>query len=393
MADKDKNKPRRILDVDVNEVSLVDRAANLRRFLVIKRLTKEETMPAFEMDENVVAEEFEGIYTELQDVEKALPDDAFDSLEDSEIEEIQKALPEDLASALKETIAWMKRMGKMKGAPTGSINRVLTFLGKVAGGKYPYPKPAAKSEDVEKGLPSDIATSARRVVAFLEKAIEEFPNLKPVKKSEDDEVEQFEIEKALPADLAAAIRRVVSFLGKVLGGKYPYPKPAAKADEGVTSTEKTEKSEGGDTETPAVQIMADGTVIVGGQAVQKGKKFTQGRIGTLKDMTMQLLKLIGEVGDEETMKAMGEAMKGFSSYTQGVQGVAPAQKAAEPEKDEEKEELKKQLAEVTKQLGEVTKRLETVENARAASTSVDGQGGTDKERVEKDFWKGVLDTR
>lgn len=344
-------------------------------------------MPAFEMDENV-PKELEGFYTEMQEVEKALPDDVFDPLEDSEIEEIQKALPEDLAKALKETIAWMKRMGRMKGAPSGAISRVLTFLGKVAGGRYP--EPAAKTEkDVKKGLSADIATSVRRVVTFLEKAIEEYPNLKPVEKSEDSKVDEFEIEKALPPDLAAAIRMVVSFLGKVLGGKYP--EPAAK-DTAAKMVSAKKSEDDPDAEIPAMQVMADGTVIVSGQPVMKGKKFTQGRITALKDASLQLLKLMAEVGDEATMKAFEEAMKGFSTYTQGVHAIAPTQKAAdaEPEKDEEKEELKKQLAEVTKQLTEVAKRLETVENTRSVSTSVDGQGGTDKERVEKGFWGGIL---
>ena len=40
---------RRILDVDVREVSLVDRAANLRRFLILKRLEEDE-MTNFEKD-------------------------------------------------------------------------------------------------------------------------------------------------------------------------------------------------------------------------------------------------------------------------------------------------------------------------------------------------------
>ena len=53
MADDAK---RRIVDVEVEEVSLVDRAANLRRFLVIKRFEEENSMGAFQERSNAMTE-------------------------------------------------------------------------------------------------------------------------------------------------------------------------------------------------------------------------------------------------------------------------------------------------------------------------------------------------
>lgn len=126
----DKKDAREILDLKVKEVSLVDRPAIEREFLLIKR-KEEESMGAFEPDKDGVVDEL---------IEKMTWHDI----------DVDKALPPDLASAIKDTVAWMKKAAGMEGAPKDAINRVAAFLSKVAGGKYPYPKPAGKTDDTSK---------------------------------------------------------------------------------------------------------------------------------------------------------------------------------------------------------------------------------------------------
>lgn len=165
---EEEKKERRIVDLDVNEVSLVDRPAIRRKFVIIKRL--EDEMGAFEMDPEVVEKNDTGTVLDwlqkaakeddaptdaiakvielLDAVEKAEPEKKPEEEEDKE-----KALPADLKEAVTAVVAWMKKMAKGPGAPTEAIGRVATFLGKVAGGKYPYPKPETKVKPKEEEEP------------------------------------------------------------------------------------------------------------------------------------------------------------------------------------------------------------------------------------------------
>ncbi len=159
----DGKKKRRIVDLDVEEVSLVDRPAIRRKFVIIKRL--EDEMGAFEMDPEVVEKNDTGTVMDwLQKAAKG--DDApkeaiakvielLDAVEKAEPEkkpeeeDKEKVLPADLKEAITAVSAWMKKMSKGPGAPTEAIGRVATFLGKVAGGKYPSPESAGKVEPKE----------------------------------------------------------------------------------------------------------------------------------------------------------------------------------------------------------------------------------------------------
>lgn len=336
-------------------------------------------MGAFEMD-NVLKDADEGkkifgeLYTEFEEVVKELPEEQVSPFFEMDLEEVTKALPADLGNAIKEVSTWMKRMAGMKGAPGPAIARVLTFLGKVVGGRYPYPKPVGKAEDVpsteeaKKALPADLATAIKRVVSFLNKvAGGRYPYPKPVGKAED-------FEKEVPAELATALKSIEEFLTKALEGEYPWPKPEASAGEEKPPAKKpTKKDE--PAETPAVAVMDDGTVIVKGQPVAKGKKFTASRINALKDTVLQTLKLLGEVADDSTRKALTEALKLFEG------DGTPTQKN-DPEPDPAKEELLKTVA-------ELQKRLDEIEKTRGAGAPTDDKTMTKK---EPGFWDSIVAT-
>jgi len=394
-TEKDEKDPRKILEVDVNEVSLVDRAANLRKFLVIKRLKEDKKMGAFQAEvEKLLAEgkPFKDTFAKIEEIVKSLPESDGEpgAFWESENEEIMKALPEDLAKAIRETSSWLKRMGGMKGAPSKAISRVLTFLGKVVGGKYPYPKPAAKAEDIlseeeaKKLITEELSKAIESVTEFLVKAAN---GELPIPDSDTEEVA-----KAMPEELKTSVKSVVQFLTNAMNGKYPYPKPGEEDDEAKKKKAAAKKSNTDDpdaqpgqpdpnAETPAVQVMDDGTVIVKGQPVSKGKKFTPSRTEAIKEVALSLIKLLGEVGDENTRKALGEALKSFEPATDPAPAT-PTQKSADP--IPEVVELKKQLADVTEKLEKVLK-----ERKAGASTEDDPQHEPVKKN-DDDLWGNII---
>jgi hypothetical protein len=126
-AKKKPDEANEILELFVQEVSVVDRPANLRDFLVIKRNTKEATMGAFVQDPKVES-------TEL--VEK---------LDWTDLE--KAALPDDLKKMIDSAVAWMKKNASADGAPKDEILAAAALLSKVASGKFPGAAPKEKVDD------------------------------------------------------------------------------------------------------------------------------------------------------------------------------------------------------------------------------------------------------
>jgi len=381
--------PRRILDVDVREVSLVDQAANLRKFLIIKRFKEDKKMGVFEQEGiqgNAGLSDgiFDKFYTGVAEVEKVLPktEAELSQFWESDIDTVTKKLPQDLANAISEVAKWMKRMSKMAGAPGNAIARVLTFLGKIVGGKYPYPKPVAKAEEIlsveeaKKSLSQDSVVAIDQLSQFLEMA-SGFPY--PVSKSVDG-VESIEIEKSVPVDIQNATKRVLKFLGQVVAGEYPYPLP-----ERIVSKSNVKSTDDTESERPAVQVMDDGTVIVDGLAVTKGKRFTASRTTALKDVTMQLVKLIGEIGDGDTLKALTGALKALESSQEGLQ-MASTQKS---QGDSVVATNKVATDDLKMLVEDLTKRLEEIEKTRQAP-SVNDDETTRNREVQKGFWYPII---
>lgn len=122
-AKKDANE---ILDLIVQEVSVVDKPANLRDFLVIKRKKETKMGTGFEEDPKVEP---------LELVEK---------LAWSDLEKV--ALSDDLKKAIDSAIAWMKKNSGTEGAPKAEILAAVSLLSKIASGKFPGAAPKAKDD-------------------------------------------------------------------------------------------------------------------------------------------------------------------------------------------------------------------------------------------------------
>ena len=293
---------RQIIDLDVREVSLVDRAANLRQFLVVKKLEEEISMGAFvkrseDMTKDLEKKKVEKAEMEEEEKKKAAEEEEKKKAAEEEEEEKKKAAEEEEA--------------KRKAAEEG-------------GGE------GAPKEPEEKAVnPSAIAAMLTKLEGAPKEAVEQLVSWA---ESQAKEGEDGGEEKSLLKALGNGVQ---------------------------------------------VAVMQDGTVVVGGQTVQKSKNFTSARTNTLKDVALQLMKLIGDV-DEKAMKDMLGTIKEFPTGKSPASAVRPVgtQKSLES------------LEEVIKQL---QGKIEKLENARPVSKSVENDGGTDKEKpVEKGLWGNVL---
>lgn len=118
----DEDKPREIVALDVREVSGVDRAANLREVVELKR------QGSSEMDEE-----------QLELVTKMLEDAGFTWVE--------KQMPPDLKSAVGLVMPFLqKSAAQAEGELKAALMKVRAYLGKAAAGSFPSPAPQKSSK-------------------------------------------------------------------------------------------------------------------------------------------------------------------------------------------------------------------------------------------------------
>lgn len=166
-------------------------------------------------------------------------------------------------------------------------------------------------------------------------------------------------------------------------GKKP---PFAKGAE----TKKDEEPEG-------VQKNADGedaplTMDMFAEAVLKAKQFTPGRIAKLKE-ALDILKLV----IESVQPNMSPATRTPGNNSFGASGVrdltSPSKQPVVKSEDAVAEALKG-VADVLKSLGgnveKLNERVEAIEKVKTPSNSIEDDGGTEDNKVEKGFWSGVL---
>lgn len=322
----------------VKEVSPVDRPAILREFLVVKR-KEEDSMGAFDSDQDGAGTVEIGYQWIEIDLEKRLENDLVKSMkpatefleavEKGECEHIKedvlKALPADLKSA---------------------ITRTLAFLGKVVGGKYPYPKPAGKADDNEKATQKAIGDAAE----WLEKE---------------------DVTKELPADLKTALTRVMAFLRKVAAGGYPMPTAKSEDKTDDTSTQQDDVKKTDDTDIEA-------RVEAKFEEMLKGKRFTDARKDGVANLVKQSFSLLSELDADAAKSILGDVVKALKGEVKWA--AAPA--ASTDTKKELDEALEKALKPFGEKLESVSKTVEDIVKTRGAPQS-DGPDTTDK-TVKKD---------
>lgn len=330
----DKQDAREILDLKVREVSLVDRPAIQRQFLVVKR--QEDDMGAFDKDDTVT-------------------DAVVEKMEWREYDDVEKALPKELQDAIIEVVAWMKR-ATPSGLSKESASRVAAFLGKVAGGKYPYPSPAAKA-DKDNDKDKDMDKDKDKDKDITQKQGETCPKC-------GAELVDEECPKCGWSKKAGA-----------MGGKDKTPQDGKKPPE--DGKEKDTKK--------SIELLEDGTMLVNGVRIVKGgKQFTTERTAAIAAMAKQAMDMLAEIDVEQAKSLIEDLAKGrLPADLKWTSGTTATDASV-------KKMFEEILTPIAESVQSISKRVEDIEKSRPAPKSSGDDDTTDK-TVQKDdnFWGGL----
>jgi hypothetical protein len=184
-------KIRELVDLDVEEVSLVDHPAIEREFLVVKNLEDEPmaddaSVPAEDLEKQEDEEEETEETPETSDgppAEEAKADEVPDAAaEEAPEEEPEKQLAPDLAAAVETALPWLREQAEMaEGDLKGALSRLATFFEEEGAMEEEKSSPMIKAELVGNAL-----SSLQALMGALEKSADDEPE---VEKSEEEPVE------------------------------------------------------------------------------------------------------------------------------------------------------------------------------------------------------------
>lgn len=380
---------RRLLDLDVREISLVDRPAIKREFVIIKRLADDgdtdaaalvgEFRKRFSMEEETAGDQVE----KGSAAQNKLPDAAFAGISPSGKKDAQgKTVPRSKRHLPHHTGAVKSR------TENTSIDKPL-LRNALARANQVKASPALKAR-----MLSHIRAHAKAVLPTSEAARKAIMGdeaiLKSLSLEEHYDLAEVGVEN-LPSELLAQLQKVtdgleaadvdgidqaIGFLSTILKGKLPVP----KGEEMTISNQELDAAQGGDNvekntppatepqantpaaadaqatpqnaETPqgeqvertkvvdpkddgpapAIQVFEDGSVRIGGQTVAKGRTFTQDRINLLVGNMEQLAGLMKDVAPEE-LAALVDKLSAELPTNPKFRGAVQATPTPGPKKD------------------------------------------------------------
>jgi len=166
--------PRKLQDIDVDEISLVDVPAIRKKFLIVKK-DKKGMQKTSETDQdnsdikNLTKEE-EFKMDELIELYKKLTGEEEDFSEKET--ELLKKLSDEAVSAIKGAL---NILNKFKGDFTDELKDAVKVLAKYVTKAYPYPYPAKKSDDdLEKAgrkISKDTLAAIKKAIGILNSAL------------------------------------------------------------------------------------------------------------------------------------------------------------------------------------------------------------------------------
>jgi hypothetical protein len=211
-----------------------------------------------------------------------------------------------------------------------------------------------------------------------------------------------EVNKANDEAVAKAMGQVTELIGnisKAVGAASAKngesAKPVEKSETDETKTDDIQKGKGESSETPTGEENAEATrtseveksmeSLLGAMSfmVEKAKRMTPKREAAMKAALATLNQLAKEMGMEEIPV---DSSPGVSTPSGASFGASSITKAL-TDLTAKLEGALATVEETTKSLGE---RVEKIEKTRMPSQSVEDEGGTDSQTVEKSFWAGVL---
>lgn len=248
---------RELVDIDVDEISLVDIPAIRKKFLIVKK-DKKDMRKSIEDDQddsdikNSIKEEVFKM-DELIEIYKRLTDDQEDFTKDQL--EMLKKLSDEAISGIKGAL---NILNKFKGDFSEDLKEAVAVLAKYVAKAYPYPYPAKKSEeeDLEKAgkkISKVTLEAIKKAIGILnsvlskgddtKKAISVLSNLlsdeeKKALKKTDEEIEEDKKAKEKDEKVDSAIKEAkgtIEKLEKDLGEK---DKSITKLNERLETLEK-----------------------------------------------------------------------------------------------------------------------------------------------------------
>lgn len=327
----------RVIGVDVRDISLVDRAANEREFLAVKKLdggadmnaeaskepttTETEVEKAFDLSKQLMNEQGDGIVALVN------------RMKGGDVSREDRSLLWDAVHEFNSN-AWVHRAAKAEGKAAQP-------------GDYPLPK--IKEADAEKA-----DASIKKAQELLGKAR---------KMASDNK------------DLVAVLDEIKDLLAKI--AKYPYPDK--KNEEGAVTT-KTEKQD----------AKADDKVEDKTTEKQDAKAGDAGKTEETdaEKRTASVKKLLGDLTAQR--KSLDETIKRVEGIAGGNADGKNSEKA-----EEENKALKALVEKQGKDLDELRKSVDGIVKTRGTSKGAGepDEAATEEQRAKKGedaFWNGVL---
>jgi hypothetical protein len=326
----------RIIGLDVREVSLVDKAANEREFLVVKNLDGGEDMnPETQAPSTVETTEVE----KALDLTRQLLVEKGDAL---------KMLVDKLTTGVMSDEEFDSMYDLMYDVRRGRWAMKLAEGEGKAAKPDDYPYPQVKEADAEKA-----GASLAKIKQLVDKAIG--------MAGDNDK-------------LAAVLGEVKDMLGEM--GKYPYP---SKKEEGTMSdAEKKDKVETEETEETEKKDKTGDAPSGDGDKPTETDEEAEKRAG-------QIDKLMAGLKEQrEKLDSTIKQVEGFLNKAEGK---------PEEEKPEEMKALKATIAEQGKTIEKLTKQLDEIVKTRGASKAVEEPPAGTEETREKSGpvdWSNVL---
>ncbi len=402
MAKAPKGAATRLIDLDVREVSVVDRPANKRRFLVIKRdsglsiFRTEEHMPRSAIPREA-AEEFGHIINDVKNLEDktAAQKSETDVLSDEDFLDFIGVADEEVTDAVDATVPPAEDLITIeKGLANEALKVAKTALQKLTGIINHLKGQKEKADKLPPALANTVKVTSQvlgalaqklgvkgggkggkgcntdkavgDVVASLTAAVERLMGVVNSLKEVDQGAE------TIPGQIVTQIQGVATMLTAVLE-RYGMPQEEMEEREKMEVTEQ-EKPVAPAQKTvckPEVFMKRDGELADPELIFKAGRKMKRTRLSLFKKAVEMLQEILHEI-DLETARA-----------------EASEQKKSKEEKadDDFQKRMLEKLDAIATDVGKVTKRVDEIESTRPAGHECDPP-----EQVEKKnrMWASVF---
>lgn len=257
---------------------------------------------------------------------------------------------------------------------------------------------AERVEVEQTGGESDVASVLKHVNAIVENIANvvkaqaphaSAPAIAAATETNDEEDDSDDSEESVEKSIAAALKAAgieptEEQMKKMKAAGFD---PSQKFPTGKKPLEKTSKAKAPEAALEETALTIEGLSTL----ISKAKKFTPGRIEKLKGAVEALKGLLEEIDTVPQGTNPGVSPAGGAQF--GASGVKVLTEKAAGEPSDLMKAVT-ELANVVKGLADTQKKtaekVESIEKARPASASLEGQGGTDTKVAKSAMWSGIL---